>query len=190
MREQFTFYRSFWDAAKTLNKRERQQFLEAIIVYALDETEAEIQGPPRGMFMVVKPVLDAAAQKSKAGKTKIKTKSNENQTTIKTKSKRKQELELVKEQMLLGEETAASAPLLSEVREYVEAEGLKIDPEKFWNYYQAVNWTRGKSQITDWKALARTWKQEEAPEEYVPPKPMENWLQYDPDWQKKLPGGS
>lgn len=193
MREQFTFYRSFWDAAKTLNKKDRQQFLEAVILFALDETEIDIQGAPLGMFSIVKPVLESAAKKSKAGKTKIKTESNGIQTGIKTKSKPKQEKEQVKEQMLLGKKP--SVPTVEEVRAYCRAEGLTIDPEKFVAYYDAVDWMRGNTRITDWKALARTWRSEEkghstSREDYVPAPPAENWLAYDPDWEAKLPGGS
>ena len=40
MREQFTFYRSFWEAIKRLKKKDdRLSALEAIISYALDDEE-------------------------------------------------------------------------------------------------------------------------------------------------------
>lgn len=33
----------------------------------------------------------------------------------------------------------------------------KVEGSKFWNYYQSIGWTIGKSKIKDWKAAARKW---------------------------------
>lgn len=68
-RKQFTFYRSFWEAVKTLPKKDRLPVLEAIISYALDG--ADPQGLTAGQsafFLLVKPNLDSSRKKAASGK--------------------------------------------------------------------------------------------------------------------------
>lgn len=49
--------------------------------------------------------------------------------------------------------TVSSVPTLSEIKNFVSEEKLKINPDKFYYYYQSKNW-KG---ISDWKAKAREW---------------------------------
>lgn len=69
-RGQFTFYRSFWEAAKLIDKpADRLCFLEAICAFALDEEEREITKAIAPSFLLVKPTLLSSAKKAKSGKT-------------------------------------------------------------------------------------------------------------------------
>ena len=69
-REQFTFYRSFLRACEQLPPKQRAEFLSAVIYYALDETEPDgISNVAKATFEVVRPILDKARRKAKAGKT-------------------------------------------------------------------------------------------------------------------------
>jgi hypothetical protein len=58
----------------------------------------------------------------------------------------------------------APAPTLAQVQEYCalrRAEGAPgIDPERFWNYYEANGWVQGnsKKKIKNWKAAVVTWE--------------------------------
>ena len=53
---------------------------------------------------------------------------------------------------------AGGVPLsVEEVSTFVQEEALAVDPNAFWNYYEAVGWTVGKKPVRDWKALCRTW---------------------------------
>lgn len=53
-------------------------------------------------------------------------------------------------------------PSLSEVSEYVELMGYKMDPSMFCDYYESVGWTKKNGQaISDWKAAVRTWERRE-----------------------------
>lgn len=71
MRDQFTFYRSFWEAIKGLKKKDdRLAALEAICAYALDGEERRNTDVSGSIFTLVKPVLDAAERKSSGGKNK------------------------------------------------------------------------------------------------------------------------
>lgn len=67
-RKQFTFYRSFWEAALALPKKDRLSFLSALIVYALDGEELPLSGSAASAFCIVKPILDNARRKAESGR--------------------------------------------------------------------------------------------------------------------------
>lgn len=67
-REQFTFYRSYYEALKKLSKRDREQAIMAICAYALDEEIIPLSGPASVMFLLVKPTLDSGRKKAANGK--------------------------------------------------------------------------------------------------------------------------
>ena len=53
-------------------------------------------------------------------------------------------------------------PSLAEVSEYVKQMEYKMDPAKFYDYYESVGWTKKNGQrIRDWKASVRTWERRE-----------------------------
>ena len=69
-REQFTFYRSYYDAVMKLQPSRRYKLFMAIVEYALDKVQPV--GLDRGQemaFLLVRPVLDAAWKRSKSGAT-------------------------------------------------------------------------------------------------------------------------
>ena len=68
-RKQFAFYRSFWEAVKTLPKKDRLPVLEAIISYALDgEDPKGLTAGQSAFFLLVKPNLDSSRKKAASGK--------------------------------------------------------------------------------------------------------------------------
>lgn len=87
-RGQFTFYRSFYDALKSLPKKDREPALMAICAYALDEETPTLSGMPAVVFALIKPTLDSG--RNKAANRLNKAKSNEEQNENKTKSNQKQ----------------------------------------------------------------------------------------------------
>jgi len=67
-RQQFTFYRSFYESVMKLPKKYRLDLLLAVIEYALDGTESEsLTKIQKANFLLIKPVLDAAWKKAKSG---------------------------------------------------------------------------------------------------------------------------
>lgn len=52
-------------------------------------------------------------------------------------------------------------PTLNDVRNYVREKGLKIDPERFFLYYQSRGWRIKGDIIFDWKALVESWEKGE-----------------------------
>jgi len=67
-RKQFTFYRSFYEAAITLPKSNQLKLLLAILRYGLDrEMPADLNERQMGIFVMAKPNLDASWRKAQAG---------------------------------------------------------------------------------------------------------------------------
>lgn len=55
--------------------------------------------------------------------------------------------------------SAAPAPTLEMVQEYITSRGNKIDAQQFFDFYEANGWVQnGGKKIRDWKAAARTWE--------------------------------
>lgn len=67
-RNQFTFYRSYWEALRGLGKRDRQAILEAVLLYALDGALPEgLSNMQQAMFALIRPTLDSGRKKAKSG---------------------------------------------------------------------------------------------------------------------------
>lgn len=92
-REQFTFYRSYYEALKDLPEKERAKVLFAILDYALDEqTPNELTGICSACFKLIRPTLDSGRIKAANRKNKTKTneEQNKNETETKPEQKRKE----------------------------------------------------------------------------------------------------
>jgi hypothetical protein len=63
----FTFYRSYYEAARSLGEKQRLALYEAIIEYAIDGVQVELSGVVRSMFVLIKPTLDKSKSRSAAG---------------------------------------------------------------------------------------------------------------------------
>lgn len=49
-------------------------------------------------------------------------------------------------------------PDVEQIKTYCIEKGYRVDPEHFYNHYQANGWMRGGNKIKDWKAALRTWE--------------------------------
>lgn len=87
-REQFTFYRSYYEALKALPKRDQVSVVMAICAYALDEELPDLSGVPLSVFTLIRPTLDAGRNKAKNRINKTGT--NEKQNGNKKEQKRKE----------------------------------------------------------------------------------------------------
>lgn len=68
MRDSFIFYRSFAEAIGSLSNRDRLRLFDALIAYALDDVEPDLSGAARGMFMLIRPQIDANNRRYENGK--------------------------------------------------------------------------------------------------------------------------
>ena len=50
-------------------------------------------------------------------------------------------------------------PTLEEVRAYCLERKNNVDPEKWWNFYNAKNWMIGKTKMSNWKSAVITWEE-------------------------------
>lgn len=167
-----------------LNDQEKGRLIDAIVLYAQGgEWQERIKGNEKYLFPAFRRQIDRASEisrvRAQAGRTGaeqreanrskcMQTDANagkEKQThangykTCKEEEKEKENEEEYKNKA--RESNRAQGPTLDEVRGFCEMTGSKIDPIRFWNYYEARHWMAGHSAITDWKACLRSWERDE-----------------------------
>lgn len=101
-RNQFTFYRSFWEAVRGLERKDQLPVLSAVIEYALDSKEPQgLTKTQTAFFLLTKPTLDASRRKAENGKQggskKKQTEASEKQTASKKEKENKKENEIERE---------------------------------------------------------------------------------------------
>ena len=68
-RQQFTFYRSYYDAIQELPKEEQALIVLAVCAYAIYEAEPQGLTPAASMaFKLIRPTLDSGRKKAESGK--------------------------------------------------------------------------------------------------------------------------
>lgn len=77
-RDQFTWYRSYYEALRTLPAKDFQIAVLAICAYALDEEIPDLSGVPYSVFTLIRPTLDSG--KIKAANRANKRKTNREQS--------------------------------------------------------------------------------------------------------------
>jgi len=116
----------------------------------------------------------SAEQEPLAYRDETKLKPNDNQTETKAEPKEKEkakEKNTVKEtakEKANGKENhpsiCASAPrrftkpTMEEIRAYCRERGNGIDPQRFFDFYEAKGWRVGNQPMQDWQASIRTWE--------------------------------
>ena len=78
---------------------------------------------------------------------------NDNESKSKSKSKSKSIKENIQEKS-----SHFIPPTLTEVKIYCQERNNGVNPEKWFNFYQAKNWMIGKNKMIDWRAAVRTWE--------------------------------
>jgi hypothetical protein len=85
MPEKFTFFASYFEAGKSLPLKERQQFFDAVIMYAFTGVEPELSGTVAAIFTIAKPIIAKSNNRAKSGqKGGSKTQANFKQNSSKT----------------------------------------------------------------------------------------------------------
>ncbi len=95
-RNQFTFYRSYFDAIQELNKKDQSAIILAVCAYAIYEIEPQGLSPTASTaFKLIRPTLDAGRKKAQSGKQGgSKTKANGKQTTREKEVEKEKEKEI------------------------------------------------------------------------------------------------
>lgn len=177
MREYFTFYRPFKEHLSGLSDKDKLIMYEAIIDYALDFKEPSLEGFPKLAFDLIRPMLDANIKRWQNGCKGGAPKGNKNnrysnRTTEIQPKYNQSTTEIQPNQQLINPETPPVdrkrkavevsvrrfiKPTLQELIEYVTANAISVDAERFFNYYEANGWKVGRNPMKDWKAALRTW---------------------------------
>lgn len=99
-RNQFTFYRSYYDAIQALSKRDQSALILAVCAYAIYETEPKgLSNAAYTAFNLIKPTLDSGRKKAESGAlggqasgkpSESKPQANGKQSTSKPQANRKQ----------------------------------------------------------------------------------------------------
>lgn len=86
-RNQFTFYRSYYDAIQELSKRDQSALILAVCAYAIYETPPKcLSNAASTAFKLIQPTLDAGRKKAENGS--MKGKAYDKQTESKTEAKK------------------------------------------------------------------------------------------------------
>lgn len=74
-----------------------------------------------------------------------------------------------------GKRTRSSPPSLEEITAYCRERRNTVNPESFFDYYEARGWKYGQGKpIVDWKAAVRTWEKREREREEQQNDPFKN----------------
>ena len=61
----------------------------------------------------------------------------------------------------LDKSSVSKAPSLDDIKNYCKDHKSKIDPNRFYSYYEAIGWILNGQPVHNWKALIDTWDQRE-----------------------------
>ena len=188
MMDRFTTFRSTFEALKAFPAEEMKMAYIMMGEYALDGILPEAEcSAAYGLFLSIKPLIDASIKKSEAGKaggsskqteadskqtaanrkqieadckqTASKPKQTASTTEAEGKLKKKEESIKDKKETLSNESVKKkfTPPTTEEVRQYAGEIGVTIDADRFVDFYASKGWMVGKTKMSDWKAAVRNW---------------------------------
>ena len=89
--------------------------------------------------------------------TNLASKSHQNDIEIATIEQRNKETKKQRNNI----ERCFSPPTLEDVIGYCQEKGLKVDAQRFVDFYGSKGWMVGKNKMKDWKAAVRNWSRQE-----------------------------
>jgi hypothetical protein len=157
-RDSFIMYRSFIEATNSLQDVDRLQIFDAIFSYALDAKESNLTGISHTVFTLIKPQLDANRKRFQNG-SKDKKKSKPEAKTKQKRSKREANKNVNDNVNDNKNKNNFTPPTLQQIQDYCKERNNQIDPDKFFDYYSAGNWSDAKgNKIKNWKQKLITWE--------------------------------
>lgn len=166
-REQFTFYRSYYEALQSLPPKEFKAAVLAVCAYALDQEQPSLTGVSNSVFVLIRPTLDSG--RNKAANRLNKRRTNEEQTDNK-KEQTSKEKEREKEGKREGERENDSSispnpsfnpPTLQEVQDFASTHRYLSDPKRFFDYYAAAGWRDRDGTPINWRQRFMVWEARE-----------------------------
>lgn len=174
-RESMVFYRSFYEAIVDLPDVELAQAFRAIAEYGLNGIEVECAGSAKVALKMAKPQIDKNNARymngKKGGRPVEEIKPYDNQTITKdnqtvTKSEPNVNVnvnDIKKKDTIVSKEKARFVPpTLENVIGYCQEKGMKIDAQRFIDFYECKGWMVGKNKMKDWRAAVRNWARQDS----------------------------
>lgn len=195
MRDSFVFYSSFAQAANMLGDKARLKLYDAVVklglccaenVTELEQTCNEIETSLAqnrnafAQFLLIKPQIianftryingskgakygalgGAPLGNKNAAKNNPKTTPNENDNVNVNENNKK---EIVKEKVF-------KRPTLEEITTYCKEKNMAVNPQTFYEYFEAGNWVDSKGQkVRNWKQKLITWNNKQSPDKVIKP---------------------
>ncbi len=186
-REYFNAYHSYLEAIELLNDAERGRLFTACLVYSMTGEASELRGNERFVFAGMKSQIDRDCRQyenrcetnRKNGALGGQTRVSERYQTLpnaserfrmppkeKEKAKEKaktKEKEKMKEKEKDNGDSADkprrfTKPTVEDIREYCRERRNNVDPQRFFDFYEAKGWRVGNQPMKDWQAAVRTWE--------------------------------
>ena len=175
------FY-DFIEMTEPLTHEERGRLVLAMLEYAQNKQVPDdaLTGNERVLFPLFRRMVDweldsyakLCDQNSRNGKKGGRPKKpgiTQNNPSVFPETEKSQEQEQDQEQEQEQEKEpgrgcaeAPHAPALDEVLDFCRENGMSVNGETFWNFYQAVGWQVGSRPIRDWRAQLRVWASRES----------------------------
>ncbi len=182
--EYIMLYNDFMETTQALTDAERGRLIAAMIEFARDGRvdDSALVGNERVLFPVFRRQIERdarayetrvqanSANGKKGGRPK-KAKETQNNPSVFPETEKSQEKEKEKEEYKDKDKDkdkgragarAPHAPALDEVLDFCRENGLSVNGETFWNYYQSVGWQAGNRPIRNWRAHLRVWASRES----------------------------
>lgn len=186
MRESMIFYGSFYEAISCLPDAEQIALYRAIMEYGLKGKEPELSGAALGMFLLMKPQIEANNRRfengKKGGKPRLESTAEATEAGIDRRSIDVKNLEETKpepktnqeetkvepnvnvnvndnvnENVNIKNKKSFCPPTAGEVEAYCKEQGICVNPNAFVDFYASKGWMVGKNKMKDWKAAVRNW---------------------------------
>lgn len=178
-KEYFNAYHSYLEAIEPLNDAERGRLFTACLFYSMTGEVPELRGNERFVFAGMKSQIDRdskqyesrCATNRKNGALGGQTKPSERYQTVPNATEcpptppKEKEKEKAKERAKekdngdsADEPRRFTKPTVAEIREYCRERGNGVDPQRFFDFYEAKGWRVGNQPMKDWQAAVRTWE--------------------------------
>jgi hypothetical protein len=152
----FTFFRNYYDSIKDIDVDEKKEILLAIVEYVFDNKEPQFSGLKKTVWLLMMPYLSTSKNRSNNAKLKV------NQNKIKSKSKANQTSSISTSiSTSISNNNIFSKPSIEDITKYCRERSNKVNPQKFYDFYESKGWMVGRNKMKDWKASVRTWEKED-----------------------------
>jgi hypothetical protein len=202
-KDSFIFYRSFFEALGDLPDENQLELFKAISNFSLNFEEPKLNGISKTIFTLIRPQLAANKAKYKNGceggkygwlggrpkknKTpkkplknpKLTPNVNENENENEKEDKKTKAKKAMDEMLKAEIEKKLTPkkfkkPSLKQIKDYCNSIVAKINPETFFNHYEAIGWKVGKNPMKDWEAAVRGWNSREKDKANTKPTKTDN----------------